>query len=265
MQTPSLHWAFDPQGDGLHLSIGGGGSSIKLYYICFSQIYTSHVFFIYNGLIIFTLWRNWAATAKRITCVPIKASTDRRVIDYITDGITSARAWARIDTFVTYAGLIARAVGINCAFRSTARRRSKVVWQTRARWHAVSILTLSIEPTWRWYTWIGWLSWCILWSCIHRILFEYEYNCDFLNLISRQANSLTGNGVATCEWISCKSISTRADGTVVVNTTLCVRATHSRTGIYAFLIETSFVTGTLGANNTFWSTSRRIPNVFGQT
>jgi len=75
---------------------------------------------------------------------------------------------------------------------------------------------------------------------------------------------LTWNWKASCEWVSCKSLITTADWTVVNNFTACVQATCTRTWIYTFLVHTGSVLCTFWAHNTLRSTAWWTANISRQ-
>ena len=71
---------------------------------------------------------------------------------------------------------------------------------------------------------------------------------------------------ATCaEWISCKSDSAAAHRAVPMHATLCVLAALSATWIHTLLSDARQVIGTVGVQNTFWSTGGRNTLVACQT
>lgn len=74
-------------------------------------------------------------------------------------------------------------------------------------------------------------------------------------------------GAAYSEWISYKSISTCANWTVIIYTTLCISAAHVRRGarIHTFLIHTRLIKGAFRWYDAFRPTSRRTSNETGQT
>ena len=73
------------------------------------------------------------------------------------------------------------------------------------------------------------------------------------------------NWITPGEWITRVTIDTCANWTVIVDPTIGICSTCSRTWILAFLTNTRFVVGTFGINNTLRSTSWRCANIFRQT
>lgn len=75
---------------------------------------------------------------------------------------------------------------------------------------------------------------------------------------------LTWVGIASCEWISGVSGTTRANGTMIVNVTSCVVSACSGARISASLVDACFVHCTLRTGYAFWTTSRRRSDISGQ-
>lgn len=85
-------------------------------------------------------------------------------------------------------------------------------------------------------------------------------SCCFKSLLGF-SSILTIFFEASYERISDEIWKAATDWTMVNNLTFCVNATSSRARIYTLLIFTSFALNTVGANNTFWSTSRWTSNI----
>ena len=80
--------------------------------------------------------------------------------------------------------------------------------------------------------------------------------CHQRKLLCVIKSILTNNGSrsAISETIALEALGTTADRAVVDNPTVCVGTAGSRTRIDAFLIDTRAIRGTVGADDTLWTT-----------
>lgn len=75
---------------------------------------------------------------------------------------------------------------------------------------------------------------------------------------------LTRNGITSTERITSVSRATRANGAVVVHSTVSILSTDSGTRVNTFLVSTSLVQWTLRANDTLRTTTRWTSRIIGQ-
>lgn len=140
-QIPLEHWAFAPQGDGLHLSSGTSWTANKIQNC--NLIYE-------NDTIQLHTWRwGWLAAWKRISNISLKACTNGDVTIDNALCIESTRSWTRIGTFLANARAVADTILIYNAFRPTIGWWSEIVYQARARGYTIWISALCIWPAWR--------------------------------------------------------------------------------------------------------------------
>lgn len=127
-QSPLLHIAFDPHGDGLHGSGGSGGPTIEYWdiFICekffVNQLWKTHC----KQILSLTYW-NRNAIGKRISRIPIRTCTRWGVIDHSANSICSTRSRAWVLAFVSNTSFITYTIWVDWTFWMAIRRCTHVI------------------------------------------------------------------------------------------------------------------------------------------
>ncbi len=145
VQIPFEHWAFGPQGDGLHGSSRGG--SLAKWNILFFIIKRKPETKITKSL----TWRWFGMTiCERIACILFWAWARRCMIDDSTYGIETTCTQAWVSTLFLNTCFVTWAFWIDGTFWAAVWRWTNVCWQTRTRRRSIDITTLWKWSTWRW-------------------------------------------------------------------------------------------------------------------
>lgn len=157
VHSPFRHWAFDPQGEGLHGSSAIGSSS-TINYVNISVRITE-----WNLI----TWRNgsFVTPSKWISDQSVHTGANWCMIYYMAFSSNSTHTNAGITAFFVNASLIVRAIGINRTLCSTIRWCAEVIRKART-WGNISIwLTLTVRTTRCRITGIRWLRCVVYYRC----------------------------------------------------------------------------------------------------
>lgn len=147
------------------------------------------------------------------------------MIGHTTLGVQATNTWTRVHAFLVDTRLVARAITVHHAFRTAATVRiTEIFRQTSTGAGSVALTALGIGTTGgglagsQTFIGYGWRLW-----------------------------------VTAGEWVTCVTRVAGADGRVVYNTTESIKATRSRTGILAALIDARQVGRTLCVDSALWA------------
>ena len=149
------------------------------------------------------------------------------MISNIALSVNATGSRTRVYAFVSLACFVGGTVRVYNTFRSTCYIGiSKVFRYTLAGCCTAPLLAISIRTTRCWITWI--------------------------NIFSKRR--LSGFYSTRPEWIPLITWITDTAGIVIIDSTICIGATHPRTRIYTFVSNTGLVIWTLRISCTFWFT-----------
>lgn len=166
------------------------------------------------------------------------------MIGHTTLGVQATNTWTRVHAFLVDTRLVARAITVHHAFRTAATVRiTEIFRQTSTGAGSVALTALGIGTTGgglagsQTFIGYGW-SWGPQ---------------SGLGLIPRDTELKLTLWVTAGEWVTCVTRVAGADGRVVYNTTESIKATRSRTGILAALIDARQVGRTLCVDSALWA------------
>jgi hypothetical protein len=104
---------------------------------------------------VYLTWWFRVTAGERISRVSIGTSAHRRVVYDRAIGAQTARAGARVATFLRHASLVAGTLWIDRALGTTIRRTANKSGKARTRRHAADVSALRVKAARRGYAWIS--------------------------------------------------------------------------------------------------------------